>query len=450
MVLLDWLLGRPLATREEENQHIGPGSGIPVLGLDALSSAAYGPEAALTLLIPLGAAGLAYSLPILAIICAILVIVYLSYRQTIAAYSSGGGSYTVAKENLGPHAGLLAGAALAIDYILNAAVGVSAGVGALVSAFPALLPHTLALCLAILGLIAVVNLRGIRESGAAFMLPTYAFIGSLAIVIAVGLIRSLAAGGAPEPVERPPALPAAVEVAGTWVLFRAFASGCTAMTGVEAVSNAVPIFRKPAIQTAQRTLTAIIAILVALLAGIGYLCRAYGIGATEPGAAGYQSVLSMLVAAVFGRGAFYYATIVAITAVLALSANTSFAGFPRLCRMLAEDRYLPGTFAERGRRLVFSTGIVVLTALAGALLVVFGGITDRLIPLFAIGALLAFTLSQAGMVLSLTLRDAPRSKLVSQLIRGPLEIGVAADQDPIGRRAGERVRARTASSGVRE
>ena len=213
-----------------------------------------------------------------------------------------------------------------------------------------------------------------------FMLPTYAFVGALGITIAVGLIRSVAAGGAPEPVEHPPAMPAAVEVAGAWLLLRAFASGCTAMTGVEAVSNAVPIFRKPAIPVAQRTLTAIIVILVALLAGIGYLCKTYGIGATEPGAAGYQSVLSMLVAAVFGRGAFYYAAIAAITAVLALSANTSFAGFPRLCRMLAEDRYLPGTFAERGRRLVFSTGILVLTALAGALLVVFGGITDRLRP----------------------------------------------------------------------
>jgi amino acid transporter len=398
MVLLDWLLGRPLATREEANQHIGAGTGIPVLGLDALASAAYGPEAALTLLIPLGIGGVVYSLPILAIICTILVIVYLSYRQTIAAYPSGGGSYTVAKENLGSHVGLLAGAALAIDYILNVAVGISAGVGALVSAFPALLPHTLALCLALLALIAVVNLRGIRESGLVFMVPTYAFVGTLAIVIAVGLIRSIASGGVPEPVERPPAMPAAVEVAGVWLLLKAFASGCTAMTGVEAVSNAVPIFRKPAIPVAQRTLTAIIAILIALLIGIGYLCKAYGIGATEPGTAGYQSVLSMLVAAVFGRGAFYYGTIAAITAVLALSANTSFAGFPRLCRLLADDRYLPGTFAERGRRLVFSTGILVLTALSGALLVMFGGITDRLIPLFAIGALLAFTLSQAGMV----------------------------------------------------
>jgi len=398
MALLDWLLGRRLATLEEEHQHIGPAAGIPVLGLDALSSAAYGPEAALTLLIPLGAAGLGAALPILAIICAILAIVYVSYRQTIAAYPNGGGSYTVAKENLGPHLGLIAGAALAVDYILNVAVGISAGVGALVSAFPALLPHTLTLCLAILVLITLVNLRGLKESGLAFMLPTYAFVGTLAAVILVGLVKSIASGGSPEPIVAPPAMAPAVDVATAWLLVKAFASGCTAMTGVEAVSNAVPIFKKPAIPLAQRTLTAIIALLIALLAGIGYLCRAYHIGATDPGAAGYQSVLSMLIAAVAGRGAFYYITMGAIVAVLALSANTSFADFPRLCRLLAEDRYLPGAFAERGRRLVFSTGILVLAVLAGALLVAFGGITDKLIPLFAIGAFLAFTLSQAGMV----------------------------------------------------
>jgi amino acid transporter len=398
MSWIDWLLGRPLATLEEEHQHIGPGTGIPVLGLDALASAAYGPEAALTLLIPLGALGVAYSLPIIAIVCAILVIVYFSYRQTIAAYPNGGGSYTVARENLGALAGLLAGAALAIDYILNVAVGISAGVGALVSAFPALQPYTLSVCLVLLGSITLVNLRGIKESGLAFMVPTYLFVGSLAVVIVVGLIKTIAAGGAPAAVEIPPALPTTIEAASVWLVLKAFASGCTAMTGVEAVSNAVPLFRKPAIPVAQRTLTAIIAILIALLVGIGYLCKVYAIGATDPGAPGYQSVLSMLVAAVLGRGALYYVAMVAVVAVLALSANTSFADFPRLCRLLAEDRYLPGAFAARGRRLVFSTGIIVLAALAAILLIAFGGITDRLIPLFAIGAFLAFTLSQAGMV----------------------------------------------------
>jgi amino acid transporter len=398
MQVLDWVLGRRLSTHEAEAEQIGPLAGIPVLGLDALSSAAYGPEAALTLLIPLGALGLRYVGPISALIIAILFIVYFSYRQTIAAYPNGGGSYTVAKENLGQPFALLAGAALALDYILNVAVGISAGVGALVSAVPSLLPHTVALCLAILVLLTIVNLRGIRESGVVFMLPTYAFVGTLGLVIAAGIVKTIMSQGHPVAVVAPPIVPAATATLGLWLLLRAFASGCTAMTGVEAVSNGVPIFRKPTVPLAQRTLTAIILILAALLAGIAYLSRVYGIAATEPGAAGYQSVLSMLTAAVLGRGVFYYVTMGAVVMVLCLSANTSFADFPRLCRILAEDRFLPGAFAVRGRRLVFSQGIVLLSLLAGALLVAFGGITDRLIPLFAIGAFLAFTLSQAGMV----------------------------------------------------
>jgi amino acid transporter len=415
--VLDWLLGAPLRTRDEAHHRIGPAQGIPVLGLDALSSAAYGPEAALTLLIPLGAAGLVYVGPILGIIVAILLIVYASYRQTIAAYPNGGGSYTVAKENLGPRIGLVAGAALAVDYILNVAVGISAGVGALVSAFPSLLPHTLAICLGILGLLTVVNLRGLKESGAIFMVPTYAFVGTLAVVIVVGIVRTVASGGAPTPLDAPPALPAPVEAVSLWILLKSFASGCTAMTGVEAVSNAVPVFRAPAVPLAQRTLTAIIAILIALLVGIAYLCHAFGVGATEPGAAGYQSVLSMLTAAVVGRGFFYYLTMGSIVAVLALSANTSFAGFPRLCSMLAEDRYLPDGFAERGRRLVFSNGILLLAVMAGGLLVAFDGVTDRLIPLFAIGAFLAFTLSQAGMVMHWRKHDGPGARR-SMLVNG--------------------------------
>lgn len=395
---LDWLLGAPISTHAQEEERIGPLTGIPVLGLDAFASAAYGPEAALTLLLPLGALGLRCVAPISALILCILGIVYLSYRQTIATYPTGGGSYTVAKENLGTRAALVAGAALALDYILNVAVGISAGVGALVSAFPALLPHTLGLCLGILALLTIVNLRGIRESGLAFMLPTYTFVATLGIVIGLGIAKAVLSGGHPTPVVAPPLLLSSAEGVSLWLLVKAFASGCTAMTGVEAVSNGVPLFRKPTIPVAQRTLSLIILILAALLGGIAYLSRAYGIGATQPGQSGYQSVLSMLIAAVVGRGPFYYVTMAAIVAVLALSANTSFADFPRLCRVLAEDRFLPGAFAVRGRRLVYSLGILLLALLAGVLLIAFGGITDRLIPLFAVGAFLAFTLSQAGMV----------------------------------------------------
>jgi amino acid transporter len=393
-----FLFGRPLASRDESEQRVGVLAGIPMLGLDALGSAAYGPEAAMTLLIPLGALGIGYVGPVSAIIIVLLIVVCFSYWQTIAAYPSGGGSYTVARENLGVFPGLLAAAALLLDYVLVVSVGISAGVGALVSAIPALQPYTLAICLVILALIAAVNLRGVRESGVAFIVPTYLFVVCLFLVIVIGAARTWLAGGHPAPLVTLPSVPAATAGPGAWLLLRAFASGCTAMTGVEAVSNAVGVFREPAVLHARRTLVTIVAILVFLLAGIAYLVAAYHIAATEPGVAGYQSVLSQLVAAVTGRGVVYYVSIGAILSVLALSANTGFADFPRLCRLIAQDGFLPRFFASRGRRLVYSQGILVLTGLSALLLIVFDGVTDRLIPLFAIGAFAAFTLSQAGMV----------------------------------------------------
>jgi len=395
---LDLLLGKPLANWEERGERIGPAAGIPIFGLDALSSAAYGPEAALTLLIPLGAMGIAYIVPISAAIIILLTIVYFSYRQTIDAYPGGGGSYTVARENIGTGAGLLAAAALLIDYVLTAAVGISAGVGALVSAVPSLLPHTLAMCLGILLLITIVNLRGVKEAGGVFMIPTGLFVGTLLITILIGVLKALAAHGQPMPIVEPPPLPAASALVGAWLILKAFASGCTALTGVEAVSNGVRAFREPTAENAKKTLTVIIGLLIILLAGIAWLVKAYHIAATDPGSPGYQSVLSMLVAAVAGKGVFYYVTIGSILLVLALSANTAFADLPRLCRIIAIDGYLPRSLANRGRRLVYSEGIIVLAVLTGALLILFGGVTDRLIPLYAVGAFLAFTLSQLGMV----------------------------------------------------
>jgi amino acid transporter len=396
------LFGRPLRSEEQEAQKIGPLRGIPVLGLDALASAAYGPEAALTILLGLGAAATSYIGPISAVIIALLVIVYLSYRQTIAAYPNGGGAYTVAAENLGELPALLAASALCLDYVLNVAVAISAGVGAIVSAQPVLLPYTLTLCLTILTVITIVNLRGVREAGLLFMLPTYAFLVCLGAAVALGIAKAVTAGGHPMPVVAPPrpirpSVPVA-GLAGIWLLARAFASGCTAMTGVEAVSNGVPLFKEPVVTMARRTLAAIIACLALLLAGIAYVTKAYGITATLPGRQGYRSIVSQMVAAVAGTGLFYYVTIAAVVSVLCLSANTSFGGFPRLCRILALDEFLPAEFAHPGRRLVFSVGVVVLAVLAGILLTIFGGITDRLIPLFAVGAFLTFTLSQAGMV----------------------------------------------------
>jgi amino acid transporter len=396
--LVDTLFGRPLATEEEKAERIGPIKGIPIFGLDALSSAAYGPEAALTLLIPLGMAGSYYVWPITIGIVILLGIVYFSYRQTITAYPQGGGSYTVASENLGEGAGVLAAAALMIDYVLTAAVGISAGVGALVSAVPSLESHTLELCLGILILITIINLRGARETGGLFAFPTYVFIACLLGVIGLGLLKTFAAGGHPVPKVSLPRLSGAAETVSAWLLLRTFASGCTAMTGVEAVSNGVMAFREPTDKYAKLTLTIIIAILIVMLLGIAYLVPAYGIAATDPGMPGYESVLSQLLAAVTGRGVFYGVSIGSILVVLSLSANTAFADFPRLARAIAQNGYLPHAFVLRGRRLVFAQGVYALALLTGLLLIIFRGVTDRLIPLYAVGAFLAFTLSQAGMV----------------------------------------------------
>src|SRR5271165_112167 len=418
MNILDIVVGKPIKTSDERAEKIGPVQGIPIFGLDGLSSAAYGPEAALSLLIPLGLLGVRYIVPISAAIITLLVIVYFSYRQTIAAYPSGGGSYTVARFNLGAPAGLLAAAALLADYILTAAVGISAGVGALVSAVSSLLPHMVTLCVGILILITILNLRGVREAGTAFAIPTYLFVGTLLITIGGGVLRVLFSAGHPTPVVPLPAPPAATVAVTYWLLLKVFASGCTALTGVEAVSNGVKAFREPTVKNAQRTLTVIIFLLAVLLAGISYLVRAYGIAATDPGAPGYQSVLSMLSAAVFGKGFFYYLTIGSILVVLSLSANTAFADFPRLCRAIAQNNYLPHVFGYRGRRLVYTYGIVVLAVLCGSVLILFGGVTDRLIPLYAVGAFLAFTLSQSGMVVHWFKKRGPqwvRSMLVNGL-----------------------------------
>ena len=397
MSLTTLLLGRRIANQEAEGRKIGVLEGVPAMGLDGLGSAAYGPEAALAILAGAGAAGLGAIGPITWTIVVLLAALYLSYRQTIAAYPGNGGSYQVAKENLGVNAGLLAAAALMVDYVLNVSVGISAGVGALTSALPGLQAHTVALCLAILAIVTLVNLRGTREAGLVLSLPTYLFIASLGLVLAIGLAKAWHAGWHPHPVIAPPALPAASGAVGLWLLLRAFASGCTAMTGVEAVSNGVSAFREPTVRHAHGTLTVIVVTLGLLLLGIATLARSYGVMAMDQSQSGYQSVLSQIVLAVHGRGWLYDVTIGSVLMVLCLSANTSFVDFPRLCHLVAEDGFLPRPFAIAGRRLVYTVGILFLAAGAGGLLLAFGGITDRLIPLFAVGAFLSFTLSQAGM-----------------------------------------------------
>ncbi len=398
MRVLDLLLGRRLANNQQESRRIGWFEAVPAMGLDGLGSSSYGPEAALTIMIPLGTAGLWWIGPIMAPIVVLLVVLYFSYRQTVAAYPTNGGAYTVAKENLGRRAALVAAGAIMIDYVLNVAVGISAGIGALTSSVPGLQPYTLALCLAVLAVVTLANLRGTSEAGWLFSIPTYVFMASFLSLICIGLWRVVASGGHPEPVVPPPHVGEATEAVGLWILMRAFASGCTAMTGVEAVSNGVGAFKEPVVDQAHRTLTVICLVLGLLLAGVAVLANAYGLGALDQTKPEYQSVLSQLAAAVVGRGVVYHVAMTSLLAVLCLSANTSFVGFPRLCRLVAADGFLPRSFAVADRRLVFSVGIGFLTVTAGGLLIAFGGITDKLIPLFAIGAFLTFTMSQVGMV----------------------------------------------------
>lgn len=397
MSLTTLLLGQRLANRDAESQKIGAFEGVPAMGLDGLGSASYGPEAMLTVLSVAGGVSLAAIQPITWVILLLLAVLFFSYWQTIAAYPSNGGCYTVARENLGANAGLLAAAALMVDYMLNVGVGISAGVGALTSAIPSLHPYTLWLCLGILLAITFVNLRGTKESGLALALPTYLFIASLFAILGYGAWAAWASAGHPTPVVPPPAAAEATGAVTAWLLLRAFAAGCTAMTGVEAVSNSVSAFRQPTVQYAHRTLAAICVVLGLLLLGIAYLAKAYGVFAMDQARPGYQSVISQLAAAAWGRNWVYFVSIGSVLAVLCLSANTSFVGFPRLCRQVASDGYLPKAFAVPGRRLVYTAGVLFLSAGAGGLLIAFAGITDRLIPLFAVGAFLSFTLSQAGM-----------------------------------------------------
>jgi len=399
MRILDLLFGKPLASSEERAEEIGSTAGLAIFGLDALSSAAYGPEAALVLLIPLGVGGIHLILPMMIAIIVLLTLVYLSYRQTIGAYPRGGASFFVATDNLGTGAGLLAASALMIDYILTVAVSISAGVAALVSAVPGLQQHTLALCLAILLLLTLINMRGVRDSGVAFLIPTYLFVGTLLVVIVVGLTKTMLTGGHPHAVAAAPVLPVATEAVTIWLLLKSFASGCTAMTGIEAVSDGVMAFREPRVKGARLTLTMIVTLLATLLIGIAVLCRLYHVGAMGPDSPAYQSVLSQLTAAVMGRGWFYYVTMIAVLAALSLAANPAFADFPRLAKNIASRNFLPHVFLLRGRRLLHSHGIYALVFLSAIIIILFGGITDRLIPLYAVGVFLAFTLSQAGMVI---------------------------------------------------
>jgi amino acid transporter len=382
-------IGDPLSNERAIHERLSKLKGLAVLSSDALSSVAYATEEILLILVLAGSGTLGLSLPIGAAIVALLLIVGASYRQTISAYPNGGGSYIVASDNLGTMPGLIAGASLLVDYVLTVAVSVSAGVAALTSAFPELTVYTVALGVVFTLLIMVGNLRGIRESGNIFALPTYVFLFSIFALIAVGLFRVATGMPAPHPLEaiKP------VEGLGIFLILRAFASGCVALTGVEAISNGVPAFRPPESPNARTTLTWMVGILATTFAGTTILAHALNITPNDQ-----ETVISQIAAAVFGRNGMYFLIQIATMLILVLAANTSFADFPRLSSILARDGFMPHQFAHRGDRLAFSYGIMVLAGLSIVLLVAFGGQTDALIPLYAVGVFTAFTLSQAGMV----------------------------------------------------
>jgi amino acid transporter len=386
-----WLLGTPLETERFREERLRIPIALAVFSSDALSSVAYATEEILLVLSIAGAAALGYSLPISGVIALLLAIVIVSYRQTIHAYPEGGGSYIVARENLSTLWGLIAAAALMLDYILTVAVSTAAGVAALTSAFPGLLHYRVGLGLFFLFLLAVGNLRGLRQSGRIFAVPTYMFIFSMTALIVTGIVR--AALGYP-PIEPPAAtLPEPHHALNLWLLMKAFSAGCAALTGIEAVSDGVQAFRKPEPRNAALTLMIMAVILAFFFLGTSYLAHVYVV---VPGVG--QTVVSQLGRAIFGNGIMYYALQIATTTILMVAANTAFADFPRISSILARDRFVPRQLANLGDRLVYSNGILILAGSAGLLLIVFGGNTHGLIPLYAVGVFLAFTLSQAGMV----------------------------------------------------
>jgi amino acid transporter len=372
-----------------EKERIGVTGGIAVTGLGALASAAYGPEAALAALGRDSAGGGAVFVAIFVFVVASLLLVGFSYWQAIAAFPDGGGSYTVARENLGENAGLFTASALCVDYVLNVAVGIAAGVGAVVSAAPVLSKFTLPACLGILALLTLVNLRGIRAAGWFVCGPAYLFVGCLAIMVGLGIYESRIA-------TEPTAKTHAAQIP-FWLTLQAAAAGLTSLTGVEAMSNAVPIFRRPRKHGARATQFLTVYLLAGLLLGISLLVAEFHISALPQGAAGYKTVISQLMEEVAGRGWFYYVAMTAVLAALALSANSSFADFPHVCSTLASDKCLPPCFANEDGKSIFWLGILALAAAAGILLVVFGGNVQRLIPVFAISAFMAYTMSQLGM-----------------------------------------------------
>jgi len=405
------LLGQPIPSHLAQHERLSRLTGLAVLSSDALSSVAYATDFIIVTLLVAGTQALGYALPISFLIASLLAIVAFSYRQTIYAYPQGGGAYTVAKENLGPNFGLVAAASLLVDYTLTVSVSISAGVLAVTSAFPELDTHRVALCLSFLTVLTLGNLRGIRESGRIFAVPTYFFVVCIFGLIVAGAYRYLT--GTLVPLDLPPSGDAVARPLTTFLLLTAFANGCTAMTGVEAVSDGVPAFRPPESKNAAATLLTMAVLAIAMFLGITVLAHEYRVMPTE-----LESGVSQLGRAILGSDTFlYYLVQGATTLILVLAANTAFADFPRLASIVSRDGYLPRQFMNLGDRLAFSNGIIVLSVFAAVLIIAFGGDTHALLPLYMIGVFLSFTLSQTGMVLRWWHKKRPGWK-TSALING--------------------------------
>lgn len=401
------LIGRPLKSTELVEQKLSKTKALAILSSDALSSVAYGPEQILIVLVTLGAAALWYSLPIAVGILILLIALILSYRQIIYAYPRGGGAYMVSRENLGADFGLIAGGSLLVDYILTVAVSVSAGADAITSAFPILHDHKVAIAVAFVLLITLLNLRGIRESASILAYPVYLFVFALIIMIGVGLFN-ISSGVVPA--ENHTSIGTPVAGISLFLLLRAFASGSSALTGVEAISNAIPNFRDPAPKNAAKTLVSMGLILAVLFSGITFLAYYYGI---TPSAR--ETVVSQIASQTFGRNWMYYFIQGTTALILVFAANTGYSAFPLLAVNLARDKYLPRMLSNRGDRLVFSNGIVILGVAAIILILIFKGNTEHLIPLYAVGVFIPFTLAQTGMMLK-WLREKPANWVTKFII----------------------------------
>ena len=396
------IVGAPIPSHLAHHERFSRVTGLAVLSSDPLSSVAYATEEILRVLMASGLAAMSLVTPIGAVIATMLAIVVFSYQQTIHAYPSGGGAYIVAKENLGRTPSLVAAASLLIDYVLTVSVSIAAGVAAITSALPGWRLDPVTLALAFVLMLMLGNLRGIRESGRMFSVPTYFFIVGVLAMLGVGAVRYFTGTLSPVPPSEPP-LPPGTSMLPLFVLLTAFSNGCTALTGVEAVSNGVPAFKPPESRNAARTLVAMAVMSITMFVGITLLAHAYGIVPNDD-----ETVVSQIARATFGgRGVAYYLVQAGTMAILVLAANTAYADFPRLSSILARDRFLPRQFMNQGDRLAFSNGIVILSVLASALLVAFGGDTHALIPLYMIGVFVSFTLSQAGMVMHWRTRRAP-------------------------------------------